>query len=83
MDHKILFLFHAQYAVKKLKKELTEGGILANIIDAPRQLTSECELAVSAEFTNSTEYQSWLSSAVRAVYQNIGADYQLLWQDAN
>ena len=83
MSHKVLFLFHAQYAVKKLKNALTEKGISAGIIDAPRRLTSECELAVSAEFNSSTEYQLWLSNAVRAVYQNTGADYQLLWDDPN
>lgn len=81
MTHNYLFLFHEQYAVKKLQQQLEQDNFSSNIIDAPRKISSECELAVSIYFSADEIYKKYINDNVRAVYKINKNHFDVLWKD--
>ncbi|EST59083.1 hypothetical protein K151_1903 [Proteus hauseri ZMd44] len=81
MTHNYLFLFHEQYAVKKLQQQLQQDDFSSNIIDAPRKISSECELAVSIYFSADEIYKQYINDNVRAVYKINKNHFDVLWKD--
>ncbi|MBG2839164.1 putative Se/S carrier-like protein [Proteus terrae] len=81
MTHNYLFLFHEQYAVKKLQQQLQQDNFSSKIIDAPRKISSECELAVSIYFSNDEIYKQYINDNVRAIYKISSHHFDVLWKD--
>lgn len=81
MMHNYLFLFHEQYAVKKLHHRLQQDNFSSTIIDAPRKISSECELALSIYFSDDEVYTHYIDRNIRAVYKINSHHFDLLWQD--
>ncbi|MBG3078989.1 DUF3343 domain-containing protein [Proteus mirabilis] len=81
MTHNYLFLFHEQYAVKKLHHQLQKDNFSSRIIDAPRKLSSECELAVSVYFSNNETYKHYINDNIRVIYKINSDRFDVLWQD--
>ncbi|QPB79263.1 DUF3343 domain-containing protein [Proteus sp. GOKU] len=81
MMHNYLFLFHEQYAVKKLQQQLQQDNLSSKIIDAPRKISSECELAVSTYFSDENIYKHYINDNVRAVYKINLHHFDVLWKD--
>ncbi|WP_099073609.1 putative Se/S carrier-like protein [Proteus alimentorum] len=81
MTHNYLFLFHEQYAVKKLQQQLQQDNFSSKIIDAPRKISSECELAVSIYFSDDEMYKHYINDNVRAIYKINSNHFDLFWKD--
>ncbi|MBG6030327.1 DUF3343 domain-containing protein [Proteus hauseri] len=81
MTYNYLFLFHEQYAVRKLQQQLQQDNFSSNIIDAPRKISSECELAVSIYFSADEIYKQYINDNVRAVYKINKNHFDVLWKD--
>ncbi|WP_193014440.1 MULTISPECIES: putative Se/S carrier-like protein [Gammaproteobacteria] len=83
MTHNYLFLFHEQYAVKKLYHQLQQDNFSVMIIDVPRKLSSECELAISTYLSENEDYKKFINNNIRAIYKVNSNHFDLLWQDKN
>ncbi|WP_300004373.1 putative Se/S carrier-like protein [uncultured Cedecea sp.] len=81
MTHNYLFLFHVPYGVKKLKNRLQENSVALSIIDAPRKITTECEIALSAQFSAENDYLDYTDENIREVWRVNGLAYQRVWKD--
>ena len=81
MMHDYLFLFHVQYAVKKLQQKFQQDKISSEIIDAPRKLSSECELGILAHFIDDKKYGNYVNSNIRAIYKVEDKNFTCIWQD--
>lgn len=81
MPHNYLFLFHVQYRVKKLKNRLQENSVASSIIDAPRKITAECEIALSAQFLAEHDYLDYTDEYIREIWKRNELDYQRVWKD--
>ncbi|MEQ4923663.1 putative Se/S carrier-like protein [Proteus hauseri] len=81
MMHDYLFLFHVQYAVKKLQQRFQQDKIPSEIIDVPRKLSSECELGILAHFINEKSHESYVDSNIRAIYKVENKNFTVIWQD--
>lgn len=81
MPHNYLFLFHVQYGAKKLKNRLQENSVTSSIIDAPRKITTECEIALSAQFLAENDYLNYTDEYIREVWRGNELDYQRVWKD--
>lgn len=76
-----LFLFHTPLGVIRLKKALAARHIAYRVIDAPRQLTAECAMAIEFALTEESGFQPLLNAEVCAVYRLGAAAPVLLWRD--
>lgn len=81
MLYNYLFLFHVQYGAKKLKNRLQDNSVASSIIDAPRKITTECEIALSAQFLAENDYLDYTDEYIREVWKGNGLDYQIVWKD--
>lgn len=83
MMHNYLFLFHEQYAVKKLHQQFQKDNFSSAIIDAPRKLSSECELGLSAYLPDNQDYKHYINNNIRAIYKINENCFEILWEDEN
>ncbi|MBW5406726.1 hypothetical protein ACISK3_06110 [Morganella morganii] len=81
MLHKYLFLFHVQHGLKKLRIRLQEDSVASSVIDAPRKITTECEMALATQFSAENDYLKYTGENIREIWRVNGADYQQVWAD--
>lgn len=79
--HNYLFLFHVQHGLKKLKTRLQEDSVASSVIDAPRRITTECETALTAQFSAENDYLKYTGENIREIWRMDGSDYQRVWAD--
>lgn len=76
-----IFLFHTPLGAVLLRKTLSAQGIDFKVIDAPRQLTADCGIAVSVILPDACDFMALLNHEVSAVYQYEAQIPRLRWQD--
>lgn len=81
MTHNYLFLFHTQYAIKRLNQQLQQDNFPSQVIDVPRKLSSECELGLSTYFYNDKIYNNYINGNIRAIYKIKSNQFEVVWED--
>ncbi|HBC2947060.1 TPA: DUF3343 domain-containing protein [Escherichia coli O146] len=81
MTYNYVFLFHVQHELKKIKTRLKKNSVVSSVIDAPRQITTECEIALKVQFLDENTYLKYTSENIREIWLVNDTNYKQVWVD--